>query len=111
MEVKKKLGELPADQVEALKAQYPGLRTAEFEHDDDGRVAVVYLRKLTRQEYVNGNKYSEKDVLTCAEFLLKNIQVGGYDKEEIIKDIDWLKNCAVTILPVLFVNPGTLKKN
>lgn len=110
MEVKK-LGEVTPEQLEALKAKYPGLRTAEFEHDEDGRIAVVYLRKLTREEFVHGNKFSEKDFLTCAEYLLKAVQVDGFPKEEIIKDVDWLKNCAATITRILFVKSGSLKKN
>lgn len=113
MEIEKPVikGELSEEEVAKLKAQYPGLRTAYFENDETGEAACVYLKKIGRNEYVAGNKFYSKDELTCAEYLLKNLWVGGFDKEEVIKDIDWLKNCAATILPVLFVKSGYLKKN
>lgn len=104
-------GQLTEEEVTELVAKYPNSYAAIFELET-GEKACIYLKKIEREIFVQGNKFmSTKDELTTCEYLLKNIWIGGYAIESIIKDFDALKNCAATIIPVLFVKAGELKKN
>lgn len=104
-------GQLSEEDVQKLVAQYPKSSSAIFENGN-GELVCVYLKKVEREVFTAANKiYSVKDEVTTAEYLLKNIFIGGYPVDEILKDFDCLKNCAGTIMPVLFVKAGELKKN
>lgn len=104
-------GELSEQELKDLVAKYPKCTTAIF-RNGDGELVAVYLKKVEREIFVQGNKFlNQKDEITTAEFLLKNLRIAGVSSEEIIKDFDSLKNCAATIIPVLYVVAGELKKN
>lgn len=104
-------GQLSEEEVKALVEKYPKSYAAIFE-TESGESACIYLKKVEREIFVQGNKFmSAKDELTTCEYLLKNIWIGGYPVDEILKDFEALKNCAATIIPVLFVKAGELKKN
>ncbi|CAB4126718.1 hypothetical protein UFOVP87_9 [uncultured Caudovirales phage] len=104
-------GQLSEEEVTALVTKYPKSYAAVFENEQ-GENVCVYLKKIEREVFVQGNKFmSSKDELTTCEYLLKNIWIAGYPVEDILKDFDALKNCAATIIPVLFVKAGELKKN
>ena len=108
MEIK---GELTEEQLQMLVAQYPKSSAAIFENGKEEKVCV-YLKKVEREIFVAGNKiYSSKDEITTCEYLLKNLWIAGVPQEEIIKDFEALKNCAATIIPMLYVKAGELKKN
>ena len=112
MENKKEIiGQLSEDDVKKLVNMHPKSSSAIFENEE-GEMFCVYLKKVDREIFTAANKiYNSKDEVTTAEYLLMNIWIGGYPVEAILKDFDALKNCAATIMPVLFVKAGELKKN
>lgn len=104
-------GELSEQELKDLLIKYPESTSAVFE-TSKGEIVVVYLKRLEREVFVAGNKFmNTKDELTTGEYLLKNLWIAGYSKEEIIKDWETLANCSVTIIPLLYVKAGVLKKN
>lgn len=104
-------GELGEQELKDLVQKYPKSDAAIFENED-GEKVCIYMKKLEREIYVQGNKiYNQKDELTTTEYLLQNLWIAGYPKEKVIKEFDALKNCAATIIPILWVKAGELKKN
>ena len=105
------IGQLSEDDVKILVNMNPKSSSALFENEN-GELVCIYLKKVEREIFTAANKiYSAKDEITTCEYLLKNIWIGGYPVDAILKDFDALKNCAATIMPVLFVKAGELKKN
>jgi hypothetical protein len=105
------IGQLSEEDVKTLVAMNPKSSSAIFENGE-GQMVCIYLKKVEREIFTAANKiYAAKDEVTTAEYLLKNIHIGGYAVDAILKDFDALKNCAATIMPVLFVKAGELKKN
>ena len=105
------IGQLSEEEVQILVNMHPKSSSALFENEN-GDMVCVYLKKVEREIFTAANKiYASKDEITTCEYLLKNIWIGGYSVESILKDFDALKNCAATIMPVLFVKAGELKKN
>ena len=105
------IGQLSEEDVAKLVNMHPKSSSAIFENGE-GEMVCVYLKKVEREIFTAANKiYASKDEVTTAEYLLKNIWIGGYSVDAILKDFDALKNCAATIMPVLFVKAGELKKN
>lgn len=107
------LGQLSKVDLDKLLTTYPKVTAVVFDTGTN-ELAIVYLKEITREVWSFGNKMHEKDTLQCAEYLLNNLQIAGYPKEEIIKDLSSLANCASTIQEILFVKKGyivDLKKN
>lgn len=104
-------GELNKEELDALVLKYPKSSAAIFENEN-GEKCVVYLKKVDRENFVLGNKLlNTKDEVTVCEFLLKNLWIAGVSADEILKDFEALKNCTATIMPLLYVKAGELKKN
>jgi hypothetical protein len=112
IEAAKLKGELDEAALELLKNQYPGLKSIIFEHDETGEKAVVYVKKVSRPVFEAAIKIEKtSSELTLAEYLLKNLRVGGMDDKEIIADLDWLKNFAAIAQRLTYVKYGEIKKN
>jgi len=112
IETAKLKGELDEAALELLKNQYPGLKSIIFEHDETGEKAVVYVKKVSRPVFEAAIKIEKtSSELTLAEYLLKNLRVGGMDDKEIIADLDWLKNFAAIAQRLTYVKYGEIKKN
>lgn len=109
-------GELSKAELDLLTKQYPKLKTLIFcDGDilDEGNKGVVYVKNFTRPLYEAILKLQDEKAskLTQAEWVLRNLRVGGMTADEIINDIDWLKNFANVARALFFTYYGDIKKN
>lgn len=107
------LGELDQESLDKLLVKNPEVSAAMFENGK-GEIVVIYLKPMTREIWSMANRLTDKDPLQATEYMLNGLQIEGYSKDLIIKDLTALKNCTATIQELLFVKKGylvDLKKN
>jgi hypothetical protein len=76
-----------------------------------GEHITVYLKELDRNTYKSNSALIQKDEMLGVEGLLRSLYVGGDDVMKIINDFKALRSAAVTLVPLLEVEAGELKKN
>lgn len=108
-------GEVTEEQLELLKQQYPKLKKIIFEYGDiieEGEKAIVYVKPFTIPLYEAALQIEKsKSTIKLAEWILKNLRVAGMGTDEILNDIDWLKNFAAVAQALTYVKYGEIKKN
>ena len=99
------------EQIEKLKAQH-GCDIYELKvKNKAGEQVTVYLKELDRVTYKSNSALIQKDEMLGVEGLLRSLWVGGDEVTKIINDFKALRSAAVTIVPLLEVEAGELKKN
>lgn len=96
--------------VEELKKKHEEVYTLTV-NDKHGESITVYLKGLDRVTYKSSSALIQKDELLGVESLLKSLWIGGDDVKKITDDFKALRNAGSTILPLLEVETGELKKN
>ena len=96
--------------VEELKGKYDEVYTLTV-NDKAGEPITVYLKGLDRVTYKSNSALIQKDEMLGVEGLLKSLWIGGDDVTKITNDFKALRSAGATILPLLEVEAGELKKN
>ena len=76
-----------------------------------GEPITVYLKGLDRITYKSNSALIQKDEMLGVESLLKSLWIGGDNVTKITNDFKALRSAGSTILPLLEVEAGELKKN
>ena len=99
------------DQIEKLKALHScDIFTLKVKNKA-GEQLTVFLKELDRITYKSNSALIQKDEMLGVEGLLRSLWVGGDEVGKIINDFKALRSAAVTLVPILEVEAGELKKN
>jgi hypothetical protein len=77
----------------------------------NGEPITVYLKELDRVTYKSNSALIQKDEMLGVSGLLSSLWVGGDDVTKIINDFKALRSAGATLVPLLEVEAGELKKN
>jgi hypothetical protein len=97
--------------IEEIKSKFPGVEIYTLTVTGrTGNKLTVHLREMDRVAYKTVSALIAKDEMMGVESFLRTLCVGG-DVEAIIADFVALRSAGATILPMLTVEAGELKKN
>ena len=101
-----------SETIEEIKAKYPNSDIFTLTvNNKEGEPITIHLREMDRTVFKAVSALIAKDELTGVESLINSLYVGGDAKEKITSDFKALRSASVTLLPMLQIEAGELKKN
>ena len=97
--------------VEEFKASNPGVDTYTLNVKGKSKEYSIVLREIDRATFKAVSSLIQKDELMGVESLLKSLYVCGDSPQDIANDFVALRSASISILPLLQVEAGELKKN
>lgn len=101
------------EELKGLKTKYEGIPIFELEtylNEDEEQKRTVFLRKPTRMVRTAGEKQSQTDAWKGVETFLRGMFIGGDDIEEIIKNDDALMIAGESVIEIIKLKPGNVRR-
>jgi hypothetical protein len=95
--------------VKELKTAHPNEKISAIEVNFNDEVATIFVKKADRKVFDAGSAIMGKNELRGTEVFLRGMYLGGDDLEELLKDLDCLRQLSYSLAELLAIKAGNVR--